>query len=149
MRSTRPTMKSKRVRALLLVVVGGIMLGIVGMHVLSLTHSHGELMTTQATLASAHTTTTQAMQSTAVNGGGHPGHQTPGHGTPGEDDHCGLIACCLAVLFGGALLLWVALILRRQRPVAWFKRASTTLQVYAVSALRPRPDLHSLSILRC
>lgn len=143
MAPNRPTTQGIRARALLLAVVGGIVFGIVGMHGLSLIHSHSEVMASAAVVAPAHGMGAAAMHTAVLDGGSHQGHEPSGH------DDCGLIACCLAVLFGGALLLWAVLSLRRQRPVAWIKRASATLHTSVTSVLRPPPDLISLSILRC
>lgn len=142
MMPTRPAMQGMRARALLLAVVAGIAFGIVGMHGLTLTHSHGS--GASATAMPAHSASAQAMSSPVADGGSHGGHDAPGHG-----DNCDLIACCLAVLFGGALLLWAVLARRHQRSVAWIRRESTILRTHVVSVLRPPPNLHSLSILRC
>lgn len=143
MMANRPVGQGKRVRALLLAVVGGIMFGIVGMHGLSLAHSHANFANTSVSAMPAQGAG-MAMSAAVIGDDGHPGHESPG-----EDDNCGFVACCLAVVIGGALLLWAVLSRWRQRPVAWVKRVPNSLRTHVVSALRPPPNLFSLGILRC
>lgn len=144
MMARRPSGQRRRMRVLLLAVVGGIMFGIVGMHGLAVIHSHGTVVASTAMVSHGLDVPAAVVSAAVMNGAGHQGHEAPGHG-----DDCGLVTCCLTALFSGALLLWAALMLRRQRVVAWIRRASTVLQTQVTSVARPRPDLISLSILRC
>ena len=135
----RPSKHVIRKSVLLFAVVGGVVLGMFGMHGLTGDHS--------TTAANAITHTVVASQPMPV--GGVAGHSF--HGTDSSDlsDHAGMLALCLAVVAGGALLLWAAFVALRRRPVAQLKRAATTGRTFVKTVFRPRPDLISLSILRC
>jgi hypothetical protein len=139
-RSTR----QQRARLLLSAVVGGIVFGIVGMHSLSLPHSGPTATAQSSATAPVHAMGAGVVHAGTLGGEGHQGHQPAGH-----DDDCGLIACCLAAMFGGALLFWAVFVAHQRRRVAWIKRLSITIRVQVKSVLRPPPDLISLSILRC
>ncbi len=131
-------------RLLLLAVVGGIVLGIVGMHGLSQTSAPGASTIASPSASSLQDLSMEAMPAMASGVGGHQGHESPGHG-----HDCDLIAGCLAALLGGGLLLWALLTHHRPRQFGWLKRPPMLLPKIALSVPRRPPDLISLSILRC
>ena len=140
MTKSRAIKQKMHVRVLLLAVVGGIVFGIIGMHGLSKDHSAS---TTHAAMAS------QSLPSGVTPADAMDGHNQHGNDPADLGDHCGMLALCLGVLAGGALLLWAAFVALRRRPMALLKRSSTAVHAQMRSIFRPAPDLISLSILRC
>lgn len=135
----RPNKPVIHKRVLLFAVVGVIVLGMFGMHGLTGDHS--------TTAANAITHTVVASQ--PMPAGGVPSHSSQGTDSSDSSGHAGMLALCLAVIAGGALLLWAAFVALRRRPIAQLKRAVTTGRIFVQSVFRPPPDLISLSILRC
>lgn len=140
MMKVRAIKHKMHVRVLLLVVVGGIVFGIIGMHGLSNDHSTG---TAHAAVAP------QSLPSGATPADAMGGHDQHGNDHSDLGEHCGMLALCLGALAGGALLLWAAFVALRRRPMALLKRSSTAVRAQMRSIFRPAPDLISLSILRC
>lgn len=135
----RPSKQVMRKRVLLFAIVGVIVLGMFGMHGLTADHS-----TTAANAPSHTVVATQSMPANAL--ASHSNHLNDSSDSSG---HAGMLALCLAVIAGGALLLWAAFVALRRRPIAQLKRAVTTGRTFVQSVFRPPPDLISLSILRC
>jgi uncharacterized protein DUF6153 len=143
MKTSRPSGERGRASVLLLAVVAGIVLGIVGMH--GLTHqTEGAAADSSMTSQPVQNLGARVMGHSAMDPGGHEGHGTPGHG-----DDCDLIACCLAVILAGGLLLWALFVSRAPRCMTRVKRATAVRLEQLQSAVRRPPDLFSLSILRC
>lgn len=143
MTTSRPPAERGRASALLLVVVAGIVLGIVGMH--GLTHqTHGNAADSSVSSQPTQDLGARVMGHSAMDSSGHRGHEAPGHG-----DDCDLIACCLAVILGGAVLLWALFVSRRPRCLTRVKRLTAVRLEQLQSVIRRPPDLFSLSILRC
>jgi len=135
----RSSKQVTRTRVLLFAVVGGIMLGMLGMHSLTQDHASPTVNATALTVVAAQSMSVDVMA----------GDSDHGNGSSDSSDHCGMLALCLATIAGGALLLWAAFAALRRRPIAQLKRASTTGRIFVQSVFRPPPNLISLSILRC
>ena len=141
MMKRRTTKQKGHARVLLLAVVGGVVFAIFGMHGLTQNHT---------TSASAHSVAaTQSMAAGAMAVDATAGHNQHGDNPSEHGIDCGMLTLCLAAIIGGALLLCVALVGLRRRPIALLKRSSTAVLTQMKSVFRPPPDLISLSILRC
>lgn len=139
---SRATKQRAHLRVLLLVVVGGIVFGIIGMHTLA-----RDRVTPSA--ATHSLTAIQSMPAGTMTAETMGDHNQDGNGSSSPDDHCGMLALCLAALVGGALLVWGALAALRRRPITQLKRTAATVRTCIQLVFRPPPDLIRLSILRC
>lgn len=138
---SRATRQPRHLRVLLLAAVGGIVFGIIGMH--GLGQDHMTASDAHHSLSAAQSMPMGAMPADTIDGHDH------GKNPSDPEDHCGMLALCLAAIAGGALLLWVAFVAYRRRPTAHLKRTANTVRTFVQSVFRPPPDLIRLSILRC
>lgn len=142
----RAIKQKRRTRVILLAVVGGVLLGIFGMHNPSQEHSQEHPAQSHSARSTAASQSTQAGAMAADTMDGHNQREKD---PSAPDGHCGMLVLCLAAIGGGALLLWAAFVACRRRPTAHLKRASVTVRTFVQSVFKPPPDLISLSILRC